>query len=115
MTKTKNQVSPSYASIFKAIEEKASKTKFGPDFVATQITLTGDGDFQPLYVKVEDSIVETAPYEYIDASFYIDIDTSAMADILNGKKSFYDAISEGLVTVNGDAAKAMLFVHTFFG
>lgn len=115
MTKTKNQVSPSYASIFKAIEEKANNTKFGSEFIATQITLTGDGEFQPLYIKVEDSIVETAPYEYRDASFYIDIDTACMADVLNGKKTIYDAIAEGLAKVNGDASKAILFVHTFLG
>ena len=114
MAKLKNNVSPTYGSIFRAIEERADECKFGPGFVATQITLTGNCDFQPLYVKVEDCIPETAPYEYHDADFFIDSDTVVMADILNGKKSFYDAVAEGSVTVNGDAAKAIVFVHTFF-
>ena len=115
MANAKKEVAPSYGSIFKAIEDKAKKVKFGPSFVATQITLTGNGEYQPLYIKVEDGVPETEPYEYHGASFYIDCDAAAMADILNGKKNIYDLMEKGIVEVNGDAAKAVVFVHTFFG
>ena len=84
MAKLKNNVSPTYGSIFRAIEERADECKFGPGFVATQITLTGSCDFQPLYVKVEDCIPETAPYEYHDADFFIDSDTD-VPNVIAGK------------------------------
>jgi len=114
MAKKTVEISPDYGSIFRAIEEKAKSRIFGPDHVATQITLTGECGFQPLYIKVEDKIPETAPYEYHGADFYIDCDTDVMADILNGKCSVYDAVADGRMTINGDAAKALVFVHTFF-
>jgi len=115
MTKAKQEVTPSYGSIFHAIEDKVKTVKFGPEFVATQITLTGNFGFQPLYIRVEDQIPETAPYEYHNADFYIDSNSEAMAAILNNKKSIYDAIEEGSVTVNGDTDKAIVFIHRFFG
>lgn len=115
MAKSGKEVSPTYGSVFRAIQERASAKRFGSGFTATQITLTGNCDFQPLYIKIEDRIPEVAPYEYHNADFYIDCDTSVMADILNGKQSVYDAISDGSVTVNGNAAKAVVFIHTFLG
>ena len=115
MAAKKQEVTSTYGSIFRAIEEKAGKIKFGRGFVATQITLTGNDSFQPLYVRVEDQVPEVAPYEYLNADFYLDSDVSVMADILNGKRGIYDAIEEGEVTVNGDAAKAAVFIHKLFG
>lgn len=104
----------SFESIFTAVEAKAKKAKFTSDFMATQITLKGNLECQPLYVKVESKKAEVAPYEYNNACFYIDADAETFAAILNGKKSIYDALATGAVTINGDATKAILFVKVMF-
>ena len=51
----KNKVEPTFTSIYRAVEQKAAKTRFLKD-TATQITLKGNLDNQPFYVKVEDGI-----------------------------------------------------------
>ena len=48
---TKKKIEPKFGSIFKAIEEKASKVSYLQD-TATQITLNGNLDKLPLYVKI---------------------------------------------------------------
>lgn len=107
-------VEATFDSIFKAVECKAKKAKFTGDFMATQITLKGNLDCQPLYVKVEDKKAEVAPYEYNNACFYIDADAETFAAILNGKKCIYEALANGSVSINGDATKAILFVKALF-
>ena len=108
------KVEPRFGSIFKAVEEKAKKVSFLQD-TATQITLNGNLDNLPLYVKIEDGIAEVAPYEYINAPFYIDADAGTFAAVLNGDKDFVVAVSQGSITMNGDAAQALVFCETFFG
>lgn len=103
-----------FESIFTAVEAKAKKAKFTSDFMATQITLKGNLECLPLYVKVESKKAEVAPYEYNNACFYIDADAETFAAILNGKKSIYDALATGAVAINGDATKAILFVKAMF-
>ena len=51
----KKKVEPTFGSIFRAIEDKVSKVSFLQD-TATQITLNGNLDNLPLYVKIEDGI-----------------------------------------------------------
>lgn len=108
------KVEPTFGSIFKAVESKAKKVSFLQD-TATQITLNGNLDNLPLYVKIEDGIAEVAPYEYINAPFYIDADAGTFAAVLNGDKDFVVAVSQGSITMNGDAAQALVFCETFFG
>ncbi len=103
-----------FESIYTAVEAKAKKAKFTSDFMATQITLKGNLECQPLYVKVEAKKAEVAPYEYNNACFYIDADAETFAAILNGKKSIFDALAVGSVEINGDATKAILFVKAMF-
>lgn len=112
--KEKAEVLPTFESIFNAVSSKASKAKFTSEFIATQITLKGRLECSPLYVKVEDKKVETAPYEYNNASFYIDADTDVFVDVLNGKKSFCDALADHSIEVNGDPMKAILFTKAIF-
>ena len=109
----KNKVEPTFASIYRAVEQKAAKTRFLKD-TATQITLKGNLDNQPFYVKVEDGQAEIAPYEYINAPFYIDADADAMTAVLNGVMTFASAVAQGFITVNGDAGQAYLFIVTLF-
>ncbi|PWJ68820.1 SCP-2 sterol transfer family protein [Ruminococcaceae bacterium R-25] len=108
------KVEPRFGSIFKAVEEKAKKVSFLQD-TATQITLNGNLDNLPLYVKVEDGIAEVAPYEYINAPFYIDADAETFAAVLNGNKDFVVAVAQGSITINGDAVQAVVFCRTMFG
>ena len=110
---SKNKVEPTFASIYRAVEQKAAKTRFLKD-TATQITLKGNLDNQPFYVKVEDGQAEIAPYEYINAPFYIDADADAMTAVLNGVMTFASAVAQGFITVNGDAGQAYLFIVTLF-
>ena len=79
------KIEPEFGSIFKAVRERASKASFLQD-TATQITLNGNLDNLPLYVKIEDGIAEVAPYEYINAPFYIDADAETFAAVLSGQK-----------------------------
>ena len=111
---SKKKVEPNFGSIFRAVEEKASKASFLQD-TATQITLNGNLDNLPLYVKIEDGVAEIAPYEYINAPFYIDADADTFANVLNGDKDFVVAISQGSITMNGDAAQALVFCKAMFG
>ena len=60
----KTKVEPTFASIFRAVEQRAAKARFLRD-TATQITLKGKLDNQPFYVKVEDGQAETAPYAIV--------------------------------------------------
>lgn len=110
----KKKVEPTFGSIFRAVEEKTKKTAFLQD-TATQITLNGNLDNLPFYVKVEDKKAEIAPYEYINAPFYIDADAETFAEVLNGKKNFVEEVSKGSITMNGDAAQALVFCTTLFG
>ncbi len=109
----KNKVEPTFTSIYRAVEQKAAKTRFLKD-TATQITLKGNLDNQPFYVKVEDGQAEIAPYEYINAPFYIDADADALTAVLNGVMTFASAVAQGFITVNGDAGQAYLFIVTLF-
>lgn len=113
--KAPKAVEASFDSIFTAFSSKVKKAKFSTSFTATQITLNGNLDCQPLYVKVEDKKAEIAPYEYIGADFYIDADATAFAAVLNGKKDFYTALVDGSIMINGDAGKAIVFVKAVFG
>ncbi|WP_034449822.1 SCP2 sterol-binding domain-containing protein [Butyrivibrio sp. AE2032] len=110
----KKKTEPTFGSIFRAVEEKCGKVSFLQD-TATQITLNGNLDNLPLYVKIEDGMPEVAPYEYINAPFYIDADAETFAAILNGDKSFTVAVAQGFITINGDAAQAVVFCSTLFG
>lgn len=107
-------VEAEFGSIFKAINAKASKIKFWGD-MATQITLKGNLDNLPIYVKSEEGSVEVAPYEYYDATFYIDADADVFAAVLSGTKDFYEGLAEGSITINGNTDAAILFVKAFFG
>lgn len=109
----KKKVEPRFGSIFKAVEAKTQKVSFLQD-TATQITLNGNLDNLPLYVKIEDGIPEVAPYEYINAPFYIDADAETFAAVLNGEKNFTIAVAQGSITINGDAAQALVFCSTLF-
>lgn len=104
-------IKPVFESIYHAVEARVRDAKFTNNFMATQITID---ERDPLYVRVEDGCAEVAPYEYNNASFYIDSQATDMADVLNGKKDIYKAIAEGSVRVNGDAALAIIFVKTVF-
>ena len=57
---------------------------------------------------------EVAPYEYINAPFYIDADAETFASVLNGDKDFVVAVAQGSITINGDAAQACV-LETCFG
>ena len=110
----KTKVEPTFASIFRAVEQRASKARFLRD-TATQITLKGNLDNLPIYVKSEEGRVEVAPYEYYDATFYIDADADVFAAVLSGTKDFYAGLAEGSITVNGNTDAALLFAKAFFG
>ena len=82
----KKKVEPTFGSIFRAVEEKASSVSF----------------------------LQVAPYEYINAPFYIDADAETFAAVLNGEKDFTVAVAQGSITINGDAAQAVVFCSTLF-
>ena len=64
---------------------------------------------------MDEGQVEVAPYEYINAPFYIDADAEILARILNKEYDFYEALAQGSIVLNGDPASAILFIHSVFG
>lgn len=106
--KKDSAVSATYQSLYTAVEKRAQAAKI-KTFLSTQITFTGNIECRPMYVRYEDGNCEVAPYEYINASFYIDADAQALADAFNGERSITDLIAEDLIRVNGDAGLAILF------
>ena len=45
---------------------------------------------------------------------YIDADAETFAAVLNGDKDFVVAVAQGSITINGDAAQALVFCNTLF-
>lgn len=84
---------------------KGSKTKAKKyeDLVVANFTiLEEDGD---VYVEVKDGVLTVAPYHYDDLQVNVTGSAENIDKLFAGEVAFEKAMAEGLVKVDGDAAK----------
>lgn len=77
------------------------------EHIAIQIDLEGEitGAF---YIEVANRHICVEPYTYYDRDILVKVNSQLLQDILDGRKKYKDAISEGLISVKGDLIKYQL-------
>ena len=80
----------------------------GTDFLAVQITITGDNG-GVFYVEVKDGRIDAQPYEYNDRQCEIVINMDNFNKLLDGKLDPVAAFTLGKLKVHGDVGKALEF------
>ena len=80
----------------------------GIDFLAVQITITGDNG-GVFYVEVKDGRIDAQPYEYIDRQCELVVNMDNFNKLVDGKLDPVAAFTLGKLKVNGDVGKALEF------
>lgn len=78
--------------------------------IAANIELSGSAD-GIFYIFVSDGKIAVEPYKYDDYDVYLRADADELMNVLNGKKNIYDALADGLIKIDGNTKKAVLFIH----
>ncbi len=84
-----------------------SKIKY-PIAVNVELNGSAEGIF---YIFVSDGKIAVEPYKYDDYDVYIRADADEFMSVMNGKKNIYDALADGLIKIDGNTKKAVLFIH----
>lgn len=80
-----------------------AKAKKYEDLVAVNFTFIDDMD--DLYVEVKEGVLTVAPYHYDDLQANVTGAAENIEKLFSGEVSFDKAVADGLVKVDGDAAK----------
>lgn len=80
----------------------------GTNFLAVQITITGDNG-GVFYVEVKDGRIDAQPYEYNDRQCELVVNMDNFNKLLDGKLDPVVAFTLGKLKVNGDVGKALEF------
>ncbi len=80
-----------------------AKAKKYEDLVAVNFTFIDDMD--DLYVEVREGVLTVAPYHYDDLQANVTGAAENIEKLFSGEVSFDKALAEGLVKIDGDAAK----------
>lgn len=80
-----------------------AKAKKYEDLVAVNFTFIDDMD--DIYVAVKDGVLDVAPYHYDDLQANVTGSAENIEKLFAGEIAFEKALAEGLVMVDGDAAK----------
>ena len=80
-----------------------AKAKKYEDLVAVNFTFIDDMD--DIYVAVKDGVLDVAPYHYNDLQANVTGSAENIEKLFAGEIAFEKALAEGLVMVDGDAAK----------
>lgn len=80
-----------------------AKAKKYEDLVAVNFTFIDDMD--DLYVEVREGVLTVAPYHYDDLQANVTGAAENIEKLFSGEVSFDKAVADGLVKVDGDAAK----------
>lgn len=80
-----------------------AKAKKYEDLVAVNFTFIDDMD--DIYVAVRDGVLDVAPYHYDDLQANVTGSAENIEKLFSGEIAFDKALAEGLVMVDGDAAK----------
>jgi len=92
-----------YEKIFDDVKKaysKAKKIKFQDNF-AFQFNITGAGE-GIFYVAYRGGELEVAPYDYVDRNATLYAAGENFIKLANGKFTLEQAVSSGLINVNGD-------------
>lgn len=89
---------------------KTAKIKYP---IAANVELRGacSGIF---YVYIGEAGVAVEPYKYEDYDIYFRADAEDFNKVLEDKANIYDALADGLVSLDGNTKKAVLFVNAAF-
>lgn len=80
-----------------------AKAKKYEDLVAVNFTFIDDID--DIYVAVKEGVLDVAPYHYDDLQANVTASSENIIKLFSGEITFEKALSDGLVKVDGDAAK----------
>lgn len=80
-----------------------AKAKKYEDLVAVNFTFIDDMD--DLYVEVREGVLTVAPYHYDDLQANVTGAAENIEKLFSGEVSFDKALADGLIKVDGDAAK----------
>lgn len=80
------------------------------DSISVQIEINGEcsGIF---YIEIRNGSIVVMPYDYKNADIEIIVDSTEFVKIIEGKLNVYEAISNGILRIFGNAGKAVLFVN----
>jgi putative sterol carrier protein len=77
------------------------------EHVAVQFNITGEGE-GAFYLEVAEGKIDIQPYEYLDRDAIVWSGADVLVDIAAGKVGITEAYSKGLLSVDGNLAKAAL-------
>lgn len=89
---------------------KTAKIKYP---IAANVELSGacSGIF---YVYIGEAGVAVEPYKYEDYDIYFRADAEGFNKVLEGSANIYDALADGVASLDGNTKKAVLFVNAAF-
>jgi putative sterol carrier protein len=98
-----------YEELVKKVESAYAKADASAvaEHVAVQFNITGEGE-GALYLEVADGKIDIQPFEYYDRDAIVTTEANALVDIVSGKVGISEAYTKGLLSVDGDLAKASL-------
>lgn len=77
------------------------------EHVAIQFNVTGEGE-GALYLEVSEGKIDIQPYEYYDRDAIVIAGAQTLVDMATGKLSVVDAYNNGILSIEGNIAKASL-------
>lgn len=107
-------IDDAFVDIYETIKAKALSAKFPPNRIVTLFTLKKEDKVQDLHIISEGTSVEINPGQYDFVSIRINVNCETITNVINGDTSILNAISDGTVTIYGDASLAILFVIAMF-
>lgn len=110
---TKKAKGLAYEDVVAAAKKKAAAadTKKIKRPIAVNFEISGacEGIF---YILVnEKGEVAVEPYKYDDYDVYVRVDADELVKVLTGKLNAYDALADGIMSIDGITKKAVLFVN----
>jgi putative sterol carrier protein len=98
-----------YEELVKKVETAYAKADASAvdEHVAVQFNITGEGE-GAFYLEVAEGKIDIQPYEYLDRDAIVWSGADVLVDIAAGKVGITEAYSKGLLSVDGNLAKAAL-------
>ena len=106
---TKGEVFMTISELIPILREEAAKKDFSNhDFMAVQVTITGE-NAGVFYSEIKDGKISIEPYDYHDRQCELVISMDNFIKLLKGKLDPVAAFTVGKLKVNGDLGKALEF------
>lgn len=114
-TKSASKLTPYQEAVEKSGKKfssiKTNKVKYP---IAVNIELNGSVEGVFYVYLSEAGKPDVEPYRYDDYDVYVRADADAYAKLLEGKLNVYDALADGVLHVEGNVKKALMFVLSAF-